>query len=59
MQQVTGEKGMSIPDKNTFDEITDAATVQLITTSEQWATVVEYAEVNRGGIGIITLNYGY
>ena len=33
--------------------------MQLITISEQWATVVEYAEVNRGGIGIITLNYGY
>ena len=58
MQQNRGIAGMSIPDKATFDEVTGTAAVKLLDISSNWVNVVEYAEVNRGGIGVIILNYG-
>ena len=49
---------MSIPNKETFDDITGTAAIKLLEVSRTWVNVVEYAEVNRGGVGVIILNYG-
>ena len=58
MQQNIGVRGMSIPTKETFDEVTGTAAIKLLEVTRTWVNVVEYAEVNRGGVGIIILNYG-
>ena len=58
MQRNIGVRGMSIPTKETFDDITGTAAIKLLEVSRTWVNVVEYAEVNRGGVGIIILNYG-
>ena len=58
MQQNLGQKGMSIPDKATFDQVAGTAAVKLLDICAEWVNIVEHAEVNRGGIGIIILNLG-
>ena len=49
---------MALPSKKTFDKLVNTATMQLLEYNEDWVNTIEYADVGRGGIGILVLNYG-
>ena len=50
--------GMALPNKKTFDKLVNTATMQLLEYNEDWVNTIEYADVGRGGIGILVINYG-
>ena len=55
------EKGttyLAKPKKFIFDEVTGSCAAALICENPDWCNVLESAEMNRAGVGIITLNYG-
>ena len=58
VEDVKTEEGMSLPDKKTFDKLVNTATLQLLEYNEDWVQTIEFADLNRGGIGVLVLNYG-
>ena len=49
---------MSLPDKKTFDKLVNKATLDLLEYNDDWVNTIEFADVGRGGIGVLVLNYG-
>ena len=47
-----------MPKKFVFDEVTGSCGAALIVENPNWCNTLESAEMNRAGVGIITLNYG-
>ena len=49
---------LALPKKFVFDEVTGSCGAALIVENPNWCNILESAEMNRAGVGIITLNYG-
>ena len=52
-------KGMSLPSEQVFREIVNKALTNTVSIEMGWCNVVTRRGVNRQGIGIIQINYGY
>ena len=50
VKDVAGE-GVSLPDKESFDDMTAEAMVDLVRENPDWMNVLVRAEVNRAGVG--------
>ena len=53
-----GTTYLAMPKPFVFEEVTGSCGAALICENPEWCNTLESAELNRAGVGIITLNYG-
>ena len=52
-------KGMSLPTEEMFRPIVNIAITNMVTINMEWCNVVKRSFINREGLPIITINYGF